>query len=63
MFKIEEPEIFYAKKENFPLKDENYKQTINYLAVSKLALGLILNFGEDLLTFKRGNFIKINKSV
>ena len=134
MFKIEEPEIFYSKKEDFPLKvetykiiglamevhknlgkgfleivykdalelefqwnkipylrekpynieykgtplkrfyvadfigyekivievkaqnsiiDENYKQTINYLAVSKLTVGLILNFGEDSLNFKR----------
>ena len=33
--------------------DENYKQTINYLAVSKLTVGLILNFGEESLTFKR----------
>lgn len=33
--------------------DENYKQTINYLAVSKLNIGLILNFGSDSLTFKR----------
>jgi len=33
--------------------DENYKQTINYLAVSKLTIGLILNFGSDSLTFKR----------
>lgn len=33
--------------------DENYKQTINYLAVSKLNVGLILNFGEESLTFKR----------
>ena len=53
MFKVEEPEMFYARKENFPLKDENYKQTINYLAVSNLTVGLILNFGEDSLTFKR----------
>jgi GxxExxY protein len=33
--------------------NENYKQTINYLAVSKLKVGLILNFGEESLTFKR----------
>ncbi len=133
MFIIEEPEIFYAKKEDFPLKDEtykliglamnvhktlgkgfleivykdalelelqwanvpytreksykidykgtflkrfytadfvgygkiiievkaqtgiigeDYKQTINYLAASKLTVGLVLNFGEDSLTFK-----------
>ena len=33
--------------------DEDIKQTINYLACSKLKLGLIINFGEDSLTFKR----------
>ena len=33
--------------------DEDIKQTINYLACSKLTLGLIINFGEDSLTFKR----------
>ena len=33
--------------------DEDIKQTINYLACSKLNLGLILNFGENSLTFKR----------
>ena len=33
--------------------NENYKQTINYLAASKLSVGLILNFGTDSLTFKR----------
>ena len=26
--------------------EEHYRQTINYLAVSKLKLGLIINFGE-----------------
>ena len=29
------------------------KQTLNYLAVSKLKLGLIINFGEDSLKTKR----------
>ena len=33
--------------------DEDIKQTINYLACSKLTLGLIINFGEDSLMFKR----------
>lgn len=33
--------------------DANYKQAINYLAVSNLKVGLILNFGEDSLTFHR----------
>lgn len=33
--------------------DEDVKQTINYLACAKLTLGLIINFGENSLTFKR----------
>jgi GxxExxY protein len=33
--------------------DQNYKQLINYLAVSKMKLGLLVNFGEDSLKFKR----------
>lgn len=33
--------------------DEDVKQTLNYLACSKLNLGLIINFGENSLTFKR----------
>ncbi|MCX6274729.1 MAG: GxxExxY protein, partial [Bacteroidetes bacterium] len=32
---------------------DHFKQTINYLAASKLKLGLIINFGEDSLKFKR----------
>ncbi|MGZ3900410.1 MAG: GxxExxY protein [Bacteroidia bacterium] len=33
--------------------DQHYKQVINYLAVSKLKLGLLVNFGEPSLKFKR----------
>ncbi len=33
--------------------DEHYAQTINYLAASKCKVGLILNFGEASLSFKR----------
>jgi GxxExxY protein len=33
--------------------DSHFKQTINYLAASKNPIGLIINFGEDKLTFKR----------
>ncbi|RIV47191.1 GxxExxY protein [Flagellimonas pelagia] len=29
------------------------KQTLNYLAASKMKLGLIVNFGEDQLNYKR----------
>jgi GxxExxY protein len=33
--------------------DEHYKQLINYLAVSKCKYGLLINFGEGSLKFKR----------
>ncbi|MGQ9799749.1 MAG: GxxExxY protein [Ignavibacterium sp.] len=33
--------------------DEFIKQTLNYLAVSKCKLGLIVNFSEDALKYKR----------
>lgn len=35
------------------LTDSHIKQTLNYLAVSKLQLGLLVNFGEDSLTYRR----------
>lgn len=44
--------ILEVKAQEFVI-DENYKQVINYLAVSKQKLGLIINFGEDSLKFKR----------
>lgn len=45
--------IIVEVKTQAAIIDTNYKQTINYLAVSHLTVGLILNFGEDSLTFKR----------
>lgn len=33
--------------------DEHYAQVINYLAVSKLKVGLLLNFNDKSLQFKR----------
>ena len=33
--------------------DEHYKWVLNYLAISKCQLGLIVNFGEDSLVTKR----------
>ena len=33
--------------------EEHYQQVINYLAISKMKLGLLINFGEDSLKFKR----------
>ncbi len=35
------------------LTDAHVKQVLNYLAASKLKLGLLVNFGEDSLAFKR----------
>ena len=35
------------------LTDAHVKQVLNYLACSKLKLGLLVNFGEDSLTSKR----------
>ena len=35
------------------LTDSHVKQVLNYLAASKLKLGLLVNFGEDSLSWKR----------
>lgn len=35
------------------LTNSHIKQTLNYLAASKLKLGLLVNFGEDSLSSKR----------
>ena len=35
------------------LESNHTKQALNYLAVSKLKLGLLVNFGENSLTYKR----------
>ncbi len=35
------------------LTNSHVKQTLHYLAASKLKLGLLVNFGEDSLTHKR----------
>ncbi len=35
------------------LVDENVSQILNYLKVSKCPLGLLFNFGDDALRFKR----------
>ena len=42
-------EIKYAEA----IANEHIKQTLNYLSVSKLKLGLIVNFGEKSLVHKR----------
>lgn len=35
------------------LTKSHIKQTLNYLAASKIKLGVLVNFGEDSLTYKR----------
>lgn len=35
------------------ISNGHIKQTLNYLAASKMKLGLIINFGEDQLNYKR----------
>jgi GxxExxY protein len=35
------------------ITNSNIRQTLNYLAVSKYKLGLLVNFGEDSLVYKR----------
>jgi GxxExxY protein len=33
--------------------EQHAKQTLNYIAAAKIKLGMIINFGEDSLTYKR----------
>ncbi len=51
-------EIILEAKAQDGITDEFYKRTINYLAASKKQLGLIVNFGELSLKFKRVVFTK-----
>jgi GxxExxY protein len=46
-------EIIFEAKAVEGLTDSHVKQVLNYLAASKLKLGLLVNFGEDSLNWKR----------
>ncbi len=46
-------QIILELKAQRGIADENYKQLINYLAVSNCPYGLLINFGELSLKFKR----------
>ncbi len=46
-------EIIVEAKAQEGVPDSLFKQTINYLAASKKVLGLLVNFGEDSLKYKR----------
>jgi GxxExxY protein len=50
---VVEDQIILEVKAVRSLKDEFYAQTINYLKVSGLKLGLVVNFGEKSLFHKR----------
>ncbi len=45
--------IILELKSKAGIIDEHYAQVINYLAVSKLQVGLILNFNDNSLQYKR----------
>jgi GxxExxY protein len=46
-------EIIFEVKAISQLTNSDIKQTLNYLASSKNKLGLLTNFGEDSLKYKR----------
>jgi len=46
-------EILFEAKAAEKLTDAHVKQVLNYLAASKLRLGLLVNFGADSLEWKR----------
>jgi len=48
-----EKKIILEVKAQANVIEENIKQTLNYLAVSKCKIGLIINFGENSLKYKR----------
>ena len=55
--------ILFEGKACERLTDAHVKQVLNYLAVSKLKLGLLVNFGEDSLVWKRVVFEKRSGSL
>ena len=46
-------EIILELKAIQELSSSEIKQTLNYLAASKNKIGLLINFGEDSLKYKR----------
>lgn len=45
--------IILEIKASKQLHYDNFKQTINYLKASQIKLGILINFGEEKLNFKR----------
>ncbi|MBL7931040.1 MAG: GxxExxY protein [Bacteroidia bacterium] len=50
---IVDDSIVLEIKSQSDLIDENIKQILNYLAASKCKYGILINFGENSLKFKR----------
>ena len=50
---IIEDSIVLETKAIASLTDSHVKQSLNYLAVSRLQLALLVNFGEDSLSYRR----------
>lgn len=51
-FVIDNKIIIEIKSQN-GVAEDHYKQTLNYLAISRCKLGMIINFGNDSLQQKR----------
>jgi GxxExxY protein len=51
-FTIDNKIVLEAKAISY-LTDNHITQTLNYLTISKLKLGLLINFGEGSLNYKR----------
>lgn len=51
-FVVNDKIIIEVKAQRYVI-EENFDQSINYLATSKCRLGLLVNFGEPSLKFKR----------
>jgi len=45
--------IILEVKAAWMIHPANFKQTLNYLKASQVKLGILINFGEDKLNFKR----------
>jgi GxxExxY protein len=45
--------IILEVKAILELRADNFKQTLNYIKSSHVKLGVLINFGEDRLKFKR----------
>src|SRR6266567_3924037 len=50
--------ILFEAKAVEKLADSHIKQVLNYLAASKLRVGLLVNFGGDSLEWKKGCFMR-----